>query len=53
MRQLYFDKLYDKYTECSVLEPTTSEITVKDSSLSLDATLEAHNVVFYEITLAE
>ncbi len=53
MRQLYFDKLYDKYTECSVLEPTTSEITVKDSSLSLDATLEAHNVVFYEITLAD
>ncbi len=53
MRQLYFDKLYDKYTECSVLEPTTTEVTVKDSALSLDATLEAHNVVFYEIALAE
>lgn len=51
-RETYFNELYDKYTECSKLEPTEKTYEVKDSTLKLDINLKAHEVVVYEITVA-
>ena len=49
-REIYFNELYDKYTECSKLAPAESELTVTDGKLNLEITLDPHAVVFYEIT---
>ena len=49
-RETYFNELFAKYTECSVLTPEISEATVTDSKLNVNITLDPHAVVFYEIT---
>lgn len=49
-REIYFSKLYDKYTECSKLVPSEQTMTVENGALTLETTLNPHAVVFYEIT---
>lgn len=49
-RAIYQNELYDKYTECSKLEPTEETVTVENGEISLEITLDPHAVVFYEIT---
>lgn len=49
-RDIYFNELYSKYTECSKLIPTETEMVAKDGKITLDITLDPHAVVFYEIT---
>ncbi len=49
-RETYFNELYDKYTECSKLEPIETQINAKDGKITLNITLDPHAVVFYEIT---
>ncbi len=51
-RNIYFTELYDKYTECSELTPSTETMTVENGKLELSITLDPHAVVFYEITPA-
>lgn len=48
-RELYFNELYAKYSECSRLTPQVSEITVTNGKIELNITLDPHAVVFYEI----
>lgn len=50
-REIYFEELYEKYSDCSRLTPTEKEYTVKDSTLTLNINLQAHEVVVYEITV--
>lgn len=49
-RDIYFNELYSKYTECSKLIPTETEMVAKDGKITLNITLDPHAVVFYEIT---
>ncbi len=49
-RETYFNELYPKYTECSKLEPTQSQVEVVDGKITLNITLDPHAVVFYEIS---
>ena len=49
-RDIYFNELYSKYTECSKLVPTEEAVTVEDGKITLNTTLDPHAVVFYEIT---
>ena len=49
-REIYFNELYSKYTECSKLVPTETEMVAKEGKITLDITLDPHAVVFYEIT---
>ncbi len=49
-RDIYFNELYDKYTECSKLVPTEENATVEDGKITLNTNLDPHAVVFYEIT---
>ena len=49
-RDIYFNKLYKKYTECSKLTPTQTQTIAEDGKITLNITLEPHSVVFYEIT---
>lgn len=49
-RKIYFEKLRDKYEECSRLVPAEQVHTVTDSTLTLEIELAANGVVFYEIT---
>ncbi len=49
-RETYFNELYDKYTECSKLEPVETKMTAKDGKITLNITLDPHAVVFYEIS---
>jgi hypothetical protein len=49
-RTLYFEKLRDKYEECSRLVPVEKTYTVTDSTLILETELSPNTVVFYEIT---
>ncbi len=51
-REIYFSELYQKYYECSKLEPVTYEAQVVDGEIVLDITLDANAVVFFEITEA-
>ena len=51
-REIYFNELYAKYTECSKLTPETTEMTVTDGTVELNITLSPHAVVFYEISEA-
>jgi hypothetical protein len=50
-RKIYFDELYDKYTECSKLVPTETTQKVTNSTITLNINLKAHEVVVYEITV--
>ncbi len=52
-RELYFEKLRDKYEECSRLEPVQETRTVENSVITLEKELAANGVVFYEITPCE
>ncbi len=45
----YRENLRDKYIECSKLTPAETTETVKDGILTINETIEAGNVVFYEI----
>ena len=49
-RKIYFEQLYDKYTECSKLTPVETIATVENGEIILDITLDPNAVVFYEIT---
>ncbi len=49
-RQIYFEQLYDKYTDCSKLIPVETLTTVENSEITLNITLNPNAVVFYEIT---
>ena len=51
-REIYFNELYDKYAECSKLEPKSYEAEVINGEIILDITLAPNAVVFYEITEA-
>lgn len=51
-REIYFNELYTKYTECSKLVPTETQTVATDGKITLDIKLEPHSVVFYEITPA-
>lgn len=51
-RDIYLNELYAKYTECSKLTPTETQMVAKDGKITLNITLEPHSVVFYEITPA-
>lgn len=52
-RKIYFEKLRDKYEECSRLKPVEETFTVENSALTLEKELSANSVVFYEITPCE
>jgi hypothetical protein len=52
VRNIYFNELYSKYTECSKLTPSEETVTVKNGKITLNKTLDPHAVVFYEITEA-
>lgn len=49
-RDIYFNELYSKYTECSKLVPTEETATVENGSITLNKTLDPHAVVFFEIS---
>lgn len=49
-REIYKTKLYDKYTECSKLVPGEETVKVENGEIRLEAALDPHAVVFYEIT---
>lgn len=49
-RKIYQEELYEKYYECSKLEPVTYEADIVDGEIALDITLAPSAVVFYEIT---
>ncbi len=49
-REIYFNQLYDKYTECSKLVPVTGTATIENDTLILEDELAANGVIFYEIT---
>ena len=51
-REIYYSELYQKYYECSKLEPVTYEAQIVDGEIVLDITLDANAVVFFEITEA-
>lgn len=51
-REIYYSELYEKYYECSKLEPVTYEAQIVDGEIVLDVTLDANAVVFFEITEA-
>lgn len=48
-RQIYFSQLKEKYEQCSALVPESESVNVENKRLRLSDTLEAGNVVFYEI----
>ncbi len=49
---IYYTELYDKYYECSKLEPEQFEAEIVDGKINLNITLNPNAVVFYEITQA-
>jgi hypothetical protein len=49
-RDIYFNELYDKYAECSKLEPVTETVKVENGEIQLDITLDPHAVVVYEVS---
>ncbi len=49
-RDIYFNELYSKYTECSKLTPSEETVTVENGKITLNTTLDPHAVVFYEIS---
>ncbi|MBO5360188.1 MAG: hypothetical protein J6B25_05020 [Clostridia bacterium] len=49
-REVYYEKLYNKYEECSLLKPVTYTAEVIDGCIVIENELVANGVVFYEIT---
>ena len=49
-KQLYSQKLKEKYAECSTLIPKTFELPVENGKINISTVLGANNVIFYEIT---
>ena len=49
-RDIYFNELYDKYAECSKLEPVAETVKVENGEIQLDITLDPHAVVVYEVS---
>ena len=49
-RDIYFNELYSKYTDCSKLVPTEETATVENGKITLNTNLDPHAVVFYEIS---
>ncbi len=47
--EIYKTELRDKYIECAKLTPTEFEVTAEEGNISLNISLEAGNVVFFEI----
>ena len=47
--EIYKTNLRDKYEECAQLSPYVTESVASDGVLSLNAMLDANNVVFFEI----
>ena len=47
--EIYKTNLRDKYEECAKLSPVVTEVVAGDGVLSLNAMLEASNVIFFEI----
>ncbi len=48
-RELYFSVLKNKYAECSKLIPETAQMTAENGKLNFEETVQASNVIFYEI----
>lgn len=48
-RNIYFEKLRDKYEECAALTPVSKTVKVENGTLELSEILDGSNVVFYEI----
>lgn len=48
-RNIYLNELKAKYADCSKLVPVYTTATVKNGVIKLNDTLDASNVVFYEI----
>ena len=48
-REIYFNELYSKYTECSKLVPSEETVTVENGEINLSITLNPNAVVFYEV----
>lgn len=48
-RKIYLNELKAKYAECSKLVPVYSTAKVKNGVIRINDTLDASNVVFYEI----
>mgnify|MGYP004504009965 FL=1 len=48
-RKIYLTELKAKYAECSKLVPVVSTAKIKNGTIELNDTLNANNVVFYEI----
>lgn len=48
-REIYLSELKPKYAECSKLTPVYTSAEVKDGVVRINDTLDASNVVFYEI----
>ncbi len=49
MMTFYRKNLRNKYIECSVLKPTTEQMTISNGELNFNETIAAGTVVFYEI----
>ncbi len=49
-RDIYFNELYNKYTECSKLVPTEETVKVENGKITINTNLDPHAVVFYEIS---
>lgn len=52
-REFYFNNLYDKYEQCSQLEPITYTADVVDGKITLEESVQAFGVVFFEVTPAK
>ena len=52
-RNIYFEKLREKYAECSRLVPEEKIYTVENSTLTLETSLAPNGVIFYEIIVTE
>lgn len=48
-RSIYLNELKSKYAECSKLVPVYSTVKVKNGTVKLEDSLDANNVLFYEI----
>lgn len=53
VRELYNNELRETYRECAKLEPSTFDAQFVNGKLTLDCTLAANTVVFYEITAVQ
>ena len=47
--EIYNSELRARYEECAVLTPVTETVVVENGRINLNETIEAGNVLFYEI----